>query len=327
MSRKIRKIAATALAFAMLAGSAAGFSAVQGTPVITVSAAEQAVSATKAANGIAGPTIDAGTYKIAAGDTFKVKIKVTDNADGFNAINAWLDINTNYFEIVDKANGDPDMAEYEDSEAYTAVTLNEYSKKNVGKEIKTLITLYSDTNNLKGDVVISTITLKAKADAPAGYYSLPFDAVGDNGAMANRIDDKRNPIVINPTFKGALVQIGEGTDMIYPSSSASSDTLKGDFNLDGKVSQTDATFMLRYLLESSVSNDKNEVLYNLIKGNIREDLQNESKEKIFELAMANADVDGSEEGKSFKQTDATYVLRAVVTGSKVDNDYWTSFFA
>ncbi|MBR3023956.1 MAG: hypothetical protein IKH71_05835, partial [Oscillospiraceae bacterium] len=224
MSRKIRKIAATALAFAMLAGSAAGFSAVQGTPVITVSAAEQAVSATKAANGIAGPTIDAGTYKIAAGDTFKVKIKVTDNADGFNAINAWLDVNTNYFEIVDKANGDPDMAEYEDSEAYTAVTLNEYSKKNVGKEIKTIITLYSDTNNLKGDVVISTITLKAKADAPAGYYSLPFDAVGDNGAMANRINDKRDPIVINPTFKGALVQIGEGTDMIYPSSSASSDT-------------------------------------------------------------------------------------------------------
>ena len=103
MSRKIRKIAATALAFAMLAGSAAGFSAVQGTPVITVSAAEQAVSATKAANGIAGPTIDAGTYKIAAGDTFKVKIKVTDNADGFNAINAWLDVNTNYFETISRA--------------------------------------------------------------------------------------------------------------------------------------------------------------------------------------------------------------------------------
>ncbi len=327
MSRKIRKIAATALAFAMLAGSAAGFSAVQETPFITVSAAEQAVSATKAKNGIAGPTIDAGTYKIAAGDTFKVKITVKDNADGFNAINAWLDVNTNYFEIVDKANGDPDMDEYEDSEAYTAVTLNEYSKKNVGKEIKTVITLYSDTNNLKGDVVISTITLKAKDDAPAGYYSIPFDAVGDDGAMANRIDDKRNPIVINPTFKGALVQIGEGTDMIYPSSSASSDALKGDFNLDGKVSQTDATFMLRYLLESSVSNNKTEVLYNLIKGNIREELKNESQDKIFELAMANADVDGTESGQSFKQTDATYVLRAVVTGSKIDNDYWTSFFA
>ena len=85
--------------------------------------------------------------------------------------------------------------------------------------------------------------------------------------------------------------------------------------------------MLRYLLESSVSNDKNEVLYNLIQNNISDELKNESKEKIFELAMANADVDGSEEGKSFKQTDATYVLRAVVTGSKVDNDYWTSFFA
>ena len=327
MSRKIRKIAATALAFAMLAGSAAGFSAVQETPVITVSAAEQAVSATKAANGIAGPTIDAGTYKIAAGDTFKVKIKVTDNADGFNAINAWLDVNTNYFEIVDKANGDPDMAEYEDSEAYTAVTLNEYSKKNVGKEIKTIITLYSDTNNLKGDVVISTITLKAKADAPAGYYSLPFDAVGDGGAMANRNDEKRDPVVINPTFRGALVQIGEGTDMIYPASSSSSDILKGDFNLDGKVSQTDATFMLRYLLESSIADDKTDVLYNLIKGTIREELKNESPEKIFELANASGDVDGSEEGKSFKQTDATYILRALLSDSKIDNDFWTTFFA
>ena len=327
MSRKIRKIAATALAFAMLAGSAAGFCAVQETPVITVSAAEQAVSATKAPNGIAGPTIDAGTYKIAAGDTFKVKIKVTDNADGFNAINAWLDVNTNYFEIVDKANGDPDMAEYEDSEAYTAVTLNEYSKKNVGKEIKTIITLYSDTNNLKGDVVISTITLKAKADAPTGYYSLPFDAVGDNGDMANRINDKRDPIVINPTFKGALVQIGEGTDMIYPASSSSSDILKGDFNLDGKVSQTDATFMLRYLLESSIADDKTDVLYNLIKGTIREELKNESPEKIFELANASGDVDGSESGKSFKQTDATYILRALLNDSKIDNAFWSTFFA
>ena len=283
MSRKIRKIAATAMAFALLAGSAAGFSAVQDTPVITVSAAEQAVATTKAENGIAGPTIDAGTYKVAAGDTFKVKIKVSDNADGFNAINAWLDINTDYFEIVKSEAGDPDGEDYEDSEAYSAVTLNTFSKKNASKSIKTVLTLFSDTNNIKGDVIISTITLKAKADAPAGYYSLPFDAVGDNGAMANRIDSKRDPIVINPTFRGALVQIGDGTDMIYPASSSSSDILKGDFNLDGKVSQTDATFMLRYLLESSVSNDKSEVLYNLIKNNIRDELKNESKEKILNL--------------------------------------------
>jgi hypothetical protein len=326
MSRKIRKTAATAIALAMLAGSAAGFSAVQETPVISVSAAEQAVATTKAANGIAGPTIDAGTYKVAAGESFKVKVKVTNNADGFNAINAWLDVNTNYFEIVSAAEGDPDMEGYEDSEAFSAVTLNQFNKKNAAKEIKTVLTLYSSTNNIKGDVVISTITLKAKSDAPAGYYSIPFDAVGDDGAMANRIDEKREPIVINPTFRGALVQIGEGTDMIYPSSS-SSDILKGDFNLDGKVSQTDATFMLRYLLESSVSDNKTDVLYDLIKGTIREELKNESKEKIFELANASGDVDGSEEGKSFKQTDATYILRALLNDSKIDNAFWTTFFA
>ena len=327
MSRKLKKTVASALAITMMTGPAACFPALQTGTVLNAATAEQITSVAKAADGIAGPTVDAGTYEVKAGDTFKVKLKATDNADGFNAINAWLDVNTNYFEIVDKANGDPDMAEYEDSEAYTAVTLNEYSKKNVGKEIKTIITLYSDTNNLKGDVVISTITLKAKADAPAGYYSLPFDAVGDDGAMANRIDEKRNPIVINPTFRGALVQIGEGTDMIYPASSSSSDILKGDFNLDGKVSQTDATFMLRYLLESSIADDKTDVLYNLIKGTIREELKNESPEKIFELANASGDVDGSEEGKSFKQTDATYILRALLSDSKIDNDFWTTFFA
>ena len=85
--------------------------------------------------------------------------------------------------------------------------------------------------------------------------------------------------------------------------------------------------MLRYLLESSIADDKTDVLYNLIKGTIREELKNESPEKIFELANASGDVDGSEEGKSFKQTDATYILRALLSDSKIDNDFWTTFFA
>ncbi|WP_044975071.1 hypothetical protein [Ruminococcus sp. HUN007] len=131
-----------------------------------------------------------------------------------------------------------------------------------------------------------------------------------------------------------LIDNGEG-EKIYSSAKATvtvgeaakSDILKGDFNLDGKVSQIDATFMLRYLLESSLSNDKAGVLYDLIKGSIREDLKNESKDKIFELANASADVDGSESGKSFKQTDATYILRALLTGSKIENNsFWETFF-
>jgi len=120
------------------------------------------------------------------------------------------------------------------------------------------------------------------------------------------------------TSTGSAITVGEA---------AKPDILKGDFNLDGKVSQTDATFMLRYLLESSVSNDKTAVLNDLIKGTIREELKNESPEKIFELANASGDVDGSEEGKSFKQTDATYILRALLSDSKIDNDFWKTFFA
>ncbi|MBR3023056.1 MAG: hypothetical protein IKH71_01245, partial [Oscillospiraceae bacterium] len=58
---------------------------------------------------------------------------------------------------------------------------------------------------------LATIELKVK-DVKDGYYALPFDAKGDGGAMANRIvmkDSDRVPAVINPTYLGAVVKVGD----------------------------------------------------------------------------------------------------------------------
>ncbi|MBP0961768.1 MAG: hypothetical protein J5864_06455 [Oscillospiraceae bacterium] len=159
--------------------------------------------------------------------------------------------------------------------------------------------------------------------------NVPENATGKNdvkvASIFGKLVDSKISIIDNGA--GEKLYTANNSSITVADATVTTNILKGDFNLDGKVSQTDATFMLRYLLESSISDNKNEVLYNLIKDNISDNLKNESKEKIFELAMQAADVDGTEEGKSFKQTDATYVLRAVVTGSKIDNDYWKSFFA
>ena len=159
--------------------------------------------------------------------------------------------------------------------------------------------------------------------------NVPENATGKNdvkvASIFGKLVDSKISIIDNGA--GGKLYTANNSSITVADATVTTNILKGDFNLDGKVSQTDATFMLRYLLESSISDNKTEVLYNLIKDNISDNLKNESKEKIFELAMQAADVDGTEEGKSFKQTDATYVLRAVVTGSKIDNDYWKSFFA
>ena len=175
-----------------------------------------------------------------------------------------------------------------------------------------------DASSLSEDEELLTLVVNVPANAKGesevnvasifGRLSEGKIAVIDNGAGGKLYTSTNSGITVGETAE-------------------SDDILKGDFNLDGKVSQTDATFMLRYLLESSFSDNKTEVLYNLIKGTIREELKNESQEKIFELANASADVDGSEEGKSFKQTDATYILRALLTDSKIDNDFWATFFA
>ena len=215
MSRKIRKVVASTLALAMMTGPAGSFPAIQVTQTITAATAEQVVSTTNAAGGIAGPTVDAGTYSVKAGETFKIKLKVTNNSEGFNALNSWLDVDTNVFEIVSTEAGDTDDPENGDSLAYSNVSLNTFQKDGAAAGVKTILALYSDTNNLTGDAVIATITLKAKDGVQDGYYSLAFDAKGDDGAMGNRIVTKngeRQPIVLNPTYRGAAVTVGNPSD-------------------------------------------------------------------------------------------------------------------
>lgn len=126
--------------------------------------------------------------------------------------------------------------------------------------------------------------------------------------------------------KAGSITITDGSSGDTPAQP--SDVLKGDFDLDGKVTQIDATYMLRYTLESSIVKDeeKQDVLINLIKDNITGDLAKESKETIFAKALANADVDGSEGGKTFKQSDATFILRALLDNVEINNAYWDSFF-
>ncbi len=186
------------------------------TPTKAPELKEQEVSKSEIEGGLKGPKVDAGTYKVSkAGETVKLKIKVTDNGDGgFNALNAWLDVDTNIFEIDEKAfeAGDVDDPENEDGVPYNKTTTNVFKKENSAENIQTILALFSDTENLEGDTVIATIPLKVKEGVKDGFYSLPFDAKGDGGAMSNRVvtkDGERKPVVLNPTFLGAIVQVGE----------------------------------------------------------------------------------------------------------------------
>ena len=90
------------------------------------------------------------------------------------------------------------------------------------------------------------------------------------------------------------------------SETSDGDYLRGDVDLDGKVTQVDATIILREsLLESTGSNS------------ILEELITEEGKKIFpenyiKMSHRNGDVDQSDGGSKFVQTDATFILRALL---------------
>jgi hypothetical protein len=191
------------------------------TPTQAPALKEQEVSQSNVEGGLKGPKVDAGVYKVEkAGDTVTIKVKVTDNNDGgFNALNCWLDIDTDIFEFDLKkfVAGDADDKENEDSLPFSNETLNVFKKDGTPDNIQTILALYSDTNNLEGDSVLVTIPLKIKEGVKDGYYSIPFDAKGDGGAMANRVitkDGDRVPQVLNPTFLGAIVQVGKDEEPV-----------------------------------------------------------------------------------------------------------------
>ena len=99
-------------------------------PNDTLQAPEQEVSRAELEEGIPGPKLNAGKYEVAgAGSTFDLKINVTDNSEGFNALIAWLDLDTNVFELVDAVGGDTALGEdNEDSDAYNHLNFNKYKK-------------------------------------------------------------------------------------------------------------------------------------------------------------------------------------------------------
>lgn len=87
------------------------------------------------------------------------------------------------------------------------------------------------------------------------------------------------------------------------------DYLRGDVDLDGKVTQTDATIILRESLIESVGS--NSILDELIS----EEGKKKYPENFIEMSHRNGDVDYSDNGSKFSQTDATFILRVLLESS------------
>lgn len=87
------------------------------------------------------------------------------------------------------------------------------------------------------------------------------------------------------------------------------DYLRGDVDLDGKVTQTDATIILRESLIESVGS--NSILDELIS----EEGKKKYTENYIEMSHRNGDVDYSDNGSKFSQTDATFILRVLLESS------------
>lgn len=91
--------------------------------------------------------------------------------------------------------------------------------------------------------------------------------------------------------------------------------LKGDVNLDGKVTQVDATIILRESLSIAVSNES--ILDDLI----TEEGKAKYPENYIEISRYNGDVDNSDNGLKFIQTDATFILRELLESSISDSTW------
>ena len=87
------------------------------------------------------------------------------------------------------------------------------------------------------------------------------------------------------------------------------DYLRGDVDLDGKVTQVDATIILREALLSSTGS--NSILEELI----CEEGKKKYPETYIEVSRRNGDVDNSDNGTKFTQTDATFILRVLLDTS------------
>ncbi|MDO5149562.1 MAG: cohesin domain-containing protein, partial [Oscillospiraceae bacterium] len=216
MSRKIRKAVASTLALAMMAGNAGIMPVLQNAVVIQAATSfVQPVGESNVPGGIKGLNIDAGKYEVKAGDEFSLKVKITDNAEGFNSLLTMLEFDNDVFEIGGHVAGDEDDPENEDSDIYNSAFEFNLEGKDTAKS--KLITLMSSSSNVKGDVVFFTLKVKVKEGVKDGFYEIPFDIIGDgaDNAKVNRIvteNGERVPIVLNPTYLGAIVKVGNPTE-------------------------------------------------------------------------------------------------------------------
>lgn len=112
----------------------------------------------------------------------------------------------------------------------------------------------------------------------------------------------------DPEIEAEAVQeeSGEASDGGY---------LKGDVNLDGKITQVDATIILRESLSIAVSNES--ILDDLI----TEEGKTKYPENYIEISRYNGDVDNSDNGLKFIQTDATFILRELLESSISDSTW------
>ncbi|MBP1592893.1 MAG: hypothetical protein ILP22_12745 [Oscillospiraceae bacterium] len=99
--------------------------------------------------------------------------------------------------------------------------------------------------------------------------------------------------------------------------------LKGDVDLDEKVTQVDATFILRELLYEALDNKS--ILEEMIKDNVSGELADED---YVSLSRYLGDVSHSPQ-KRFSQTDATFILRALLEADlsgqqKITPEIWNS---
>ena len=198
MSRKLKKIVASTLAVAMMAGTVGNLPFYQSS---VVQAAEAGATVSISKNLVANP-----------GEEFTFTVDVTDNADGYSCLVAWLDIDTRYFEVVDWQPGDPTSSTYKRSPQKANTTNKEYIKPG-SKNTVTLLQMYFDQSaqNFKGDNVYATVTLRVKDDVPAGNYTIGFDEEADGNAMQNRVGDDKVVAVPTPTYIDGMVKVAGGS--------------------------------------------------------------------------------------------------------------------
>ncbi len=155
-----------------------------------------------------------------------------------------------------------------------------------------------DTGKMNSDAELFTVTFSAPA---SGKLTADKMSVA---SMFGRYTDLTSVSDDGTVLPHVAFIVNSDGEKIYSENEVNCFSgLRGDVNLDGRVSQADATAVLREVLSQSVS--ERSVLHEFI----RTDTAGESSES---LARFLGDVDLSSSGKKLTQNDATLILKAVL---------------